>query len=617
MTDEDRKIVADEAIKLSKIIPYSYDEYIEFMKSLMKQHPFSYFSIAKSLRFNALWKDILEKTTFIDNIDNFKPNTATRIFYYINKLTELKKCETCGKDIIKDISPIRHPEHFFCCNRCAQLHDSTIAKTKETKLKNHGDPNWNNMEKNRQTCRDKYGVEYSWQADVTKQKSKETLLRNYGVDHQMRSKEVIEGMKARYKEAHGVEYSFQDPEVLKKIKAKNQENLGVDYPMQNKELHKVMHEHSARTQSTNFYNNVLLNDPQYEVLFPLDEWLEHGGKKDFMHEYLWRCKKCGKEFKSKVMWGSWTYVRCYDCYPVIKDTSIFEKEVADFVQSLGKFQVLNHVRETRQIISPKEIDIVVKDPSGKIVLGIECDGLYWHSAVNGVDKIYHLNKTEACLKKDIQLVHVFEDEWCFKRDIVKSRISSLLGIYNERVFARKCEIKEVSSKEAKKFFDTNHLQGHCNAKVTFGLQYSGEYVAMMSFGMPRKIVNKKNEKDSWELLRFACKLNVNVIGGASKLLSHFEKSFNPKRLTSFADRRWSIGRIYSVLGFTLDHVSEPNYWYLDQSMSKRIYRYAFAKYKLKDLLPKFDPALTEMQNMKENGWTWIWDCGNYVYVKTY
>jgi len=616
MTSEERQIIVDETSKFSSIVPYSYDKYIEFTKSLVKQHPSSYFSILKSIKFNALWKDILEKTSFIDD-SSFKPSTATRTFYYVNKLTEFKKCETCGKDIMKDISPVKPPEHFFCCNRCAQRHESTIAKTKDTKLKNHGDPNWNNMDKNRETCRDRYGVECSWQADSTKKKSKETLMKNYGVDHQMRSKEVVDGMKARYKETHGVECSFQDPEVQEKIKAKNRENLGVDFPMQNKELHKIMHEHSARTQSTNFYNNVLMHDSRYEALFTLDEWLEHGAKKDISHEYLWRCKKCGKEFKCRLMWGAATYARCYDCYPVVRDTSNFEKEVAEFIRSLGKFEVLNHVHETKQVIPPKEIDIVVKDSSGKTVLGVECDGLYWHSAVNGVDKNYHLDKTEACLKKGIQLVHLFEDEWSLKKDIVKSRLASLLGIYKERVFARKCKVIEVAPREAKYFFDANHLQGHCNAKVTFGLHDGDDYVAMMSFGMRRKIVNGKNEEGSWELLRFACKLGVNVIGGASKLLSHFEKIFNPKKLISFADRRWSTGNIYSVLGFTLDHMSELNYWYLDQSMSKRVYRYAFAKYKLKDLLSKFDPTLTEMQNMKANGWTWIWDCGNYVYMKTY
>lgn len=86
---------------------------------------------------------------------------------------------------------------------------------------------------------------------------------------------------------------------------------------------------------------------------------------------------------------------------------------------------------------------------------------------------------------------------------------------------------------------------------------------------------------------------------------------------SYADRRWSSGSLYDALDFKLDHISSPNYWYLDKSFSKRIYRYTFAKYKQKKLLKTFDPDLIELENMKANGYSWIWDCGNYVYVKTY
>lgn len=161
MTREDREIVKNEVNKLKNIKPYSYDAYVEFVKDIIEQHPFSYFSLVKGQRFKTLWNDICEKTQFLDNY--FIPNSATRVFYYANKLNDIKRCETCNEVIAKNISAIKTPLHFFCCNRCAQLHESTIAKTKATKLKNHGDPNWNNMEKNKATCKERYGVEYCTQ----------------------------------------------------------------------------------------------------------------------------------------------------------------------------------------------------------------------------------------------------------------------------------------------------------------------------------------------------------------------------------------------------------------------------------------------------------------------
>ncbi|QQV87837.1 hypothetical protein [Campylobacter phage CJLB-7] len=39
------------------------------------------------------------------------------------------------------------------------------------------------------------------------------------------------------------------------------------------------------------------------------------------------------------------------------------------------------------------------------------------------------------------------------------------------------------------------------------------------------------------------------------------------------------------------------------------------KHKLKDKLEKFDPNLTESENMKLNGYNRVWDCGQGVWIK--
>jgi len=119
----------------------------------------------------------------------------------------------------------------------------------------------------------------------------------------MRSSEVKDGMRQRYKEKHGVDYAFQNPEVQAKINAKMQENYGVDWPMQNEELHKIMHANSVKTQKTNFYNNVVKNSKDLVPLFDVDEWIAHASC-DIDYEFRWRCKKCGKEIKMPLMYGS-------------------------------------------------------------------------------------------------------------------------------------------------------------------------------------------------------------------------------------------------------------------------------------------------------------------------
>jgi hypothetical protein len=66
----------------------------------------------------------------------------------------------------------------------------------------------------------------------------------------------------------------------------------------------------------------------------------------------------------------------------------------------------------------------------------------------------------------------------------------------------------------------------------------------MTFSKPRFNRNYK-----YELVRFASKLGTQVIGGASKLLKYFEINYNPKSIISYADRRYSNGKLYYALGF--------------------------------------------------------------------
>lgn len=93
------------------------------------------------------------------------------------------------------------------------------------------------LEKRKQTCIKKYGVEVSSQANSVKNKFKKTCLKKYGVNHPWKSnkikQEIKETIKNRYGEhkelicqkiketcleRYGVEYSSQIPEVRIKLK---------------------------------------------------------------------------------------------------------------------------------------------------------------------------------------------------------------------------------------------------------------------------------------------------------------------------------------------------------------------------------------------------------------
>jgi hypothetical protein len=284
-----------------------------------------------------------------------------------------------------------------------------------------------------------------------------------------------------------------------------------------------------------------------------------------------------------------------------------EQNVVNFLKEQYHKEIFWHELLNKRIISPLELDVYIPEKK----LAIEFDGLYWHSEESGKDKKYHLNKTELCEKQGIQLIHIFEDEWLMKHDIIKSRLKNLLGIYDKTIYARKCEIKKVDSKLSKEFQEENHIQGSVNAKIHLGLFYKNELISLITFGKCR--FDKKHE---WELLRFCNKLGYHVPGSASKLLKYFEKNYKPKSLVSYADRRWSIGKVYKKLGFKFLHNSNPNYWYFNKNR-KRFSRINFQKYKLKNLLENFDENKTEVENMKANGYNRIFDCGNMVFEKIY
>ncbi|QPX64747.1 putative homing endonuclease [Campylobacter phage F367] len=306
---------------------------------------------------------------------------------------------------------------------------------------------------------------------------------------------------------------------------------------------------------------------------------------------LFECKN-GHTFSREVKSFRKGCVYCPICNPSI---SSFEKEMSEL---LG-----NYISNDYSVLGDKELDFYV--PNHK--LAIECNGdYYWHSEQMGKDKNYHLDKTNKCLEKGIQLLHIFESSWIEKKDIWKSIINNKLGKSN-KIMARKCILKQVSKAEEKEFLESNHLQGFTGSTVCYGLYYRDELVCLMSFGKPRF-----TDKYNWELIRLCTKKNTNVIGGASKLLKHFEKE-NEGSLISYSDRLYSDGSIYKQLGFEFSHFSKPGYFYYKNGT--KYSRQQFMKHKLKDKLEKFDPNLTESENMRLNGYHKVWDCGQGVWIK--
>lgn len=294
---------------------------------------------------------------------------------------------------------------------------------------------------------------------------------------------------------------------------------------------------------------------------------------------------------------------CPTCFPRLTGSSGAEKEVVAFLKSAG----VSIVENDRSILPHgMELDIWIPDKN----IAIEYNGLYWHSeSVSNLAKNLE-NKRKRLAAKGIRLIHIMEDEWIFKPEIVKSRLMQILNIGTKRrIHARKLSITHINSRERDDFLDENHIQGRDIAKIRYGAFDGSDLVAVMTF-KPSNFV-KGGDGSVLELSRFAVSKGCHIPGIASRLFNSFIKEHNPDRVISYADSRWSTGNLYSTLGFKFIHQSKLNYWYFKPNERVRLHRSNFMKHIL--VKNGADASSTEFEIMEGLGYYRIYDCGNSLW----
>jgi len=422
--------------------------------------------------------------------------------------------------------------------------------------------------------------------------------KNWGYKSSAQHPLIIEKRKKTCLKKYGVDSYLKTPGILEKTKITNLRKYGYEHASQNKEIkEKILKSHKIY-----IYNSFKKFQDRIIPMFSIEEFTGCGYDKD----YKWKCVKCGKVFQCNYADGR--VPRCYVCNPKLH--AVEENNLFNFINSLEGVII----DRNRRNLKGKELDIYIPDKK----IAIEYNGIYWHGELaSGKDSTYHLNKTVECEKKGIKLIHIFEDEWLNKKEIVKSRLKHILNKTKYSIGARKCKINLISIDLKNKFLNKYHLQGRDRSSIHLGAFYKNHLIAVMTFSKLRKALGQNNIKNSWELSRFATIKNFTITGVANKILSYFEKNYKPTYIISYADRRWSQGNLYYKLEFKMDHISKPSYWYIKAGIIKRIHRFNFRKNILKNKLSNFDPTKTEWENMQNNKYDRVWDCGNYVFIKTY
>jgi len=474
----------------------------------------------------------------------------------------------------------------------------------------------------------KYGCDNPFQSQEIKQKIADSNLQKYGVVNPTQNEEIRKKQKSTCLEKYGVENPFQSQEIKDKIKRQNINLYGVENSFQRKEVQ----EKQKKTIQKNYKVSHYSKTDEYKEKIINTNLERYGVEQTFMASHIQEQIKqtnlekygvenplANKQVQEKVRQ---TCLELFGVENPMNSPEILSKMISTCIKEYGKFPVgkygktQDEIKEwlnsfgfnfssDYEVLENKEIDLLDKDKK----VGIEYCGLYWHNDTSPEprDRTYHIGKYKNCLKKDVQLLTIFEDEWKSRQDQCKSHIKSILGIYNNKVFARKCKVVEISKEEARRFFDSYHIQGSNSlGLVFFGLFFQDELCAVMSLGRHTRKTDISKKEITLDRLCF--KDGFNVVGGASKLFCQcleWAKIYGYKKVISFSDNRWSLGRVYEKMGFILDEEYGADYSYVEiKNPRKRL-----SKQSQKKSITNCPAELTEHTWAVQRGLARIYDCG--------
>lgn len=528
------------------------------------------------------------------------------LYCYYNNIKEHPKCPICGKET--KFLYISFGYQKFCGNKCSMASEDTQNKLKNTCLERFGVEHAAQNESIKKKIVDNAITKYGGMGNASEsslKKYQETCLERYGDTSPSRTEIIKNKIIQNTIFKHGG-MGNGSPKSFAKFKQSCLEKYGDENPMHITEI-------KLKLKKTN--NEKLLKNN--ENILNVEE-IE--GSRIYTckcpHPECNKCSEKTYKIESHRYWGR-RYNNTEPCTNLIPHRQVFSSgtSIELFVQSILDEYNIQYETNNRTLISPKELDIYIPSKN----LAIECNGVFWHSLKKKPSN-YHIKKFQECQEKDVQLITLWEDWIRNKPNIVKSILLSKLGLIKDKIYARKCVIKDVSYNDSVKFLEENHIQGKTGSSIRYGLYYNNELVSLMTFGKQKGGQGPKGKK-SWELSRFCNKLNTNIIGGASKLFKHFLKEHPNENVISYSSNDISNGHLYKTLGFQSDKKPIKIYWYVHKISYDRVHRSVFMKNNIvrMGLKESNDSSWTEREVTYELGFLPLYDSGltKWVYKDYY
>jgi len=463
-------------------------------------------------------------------------------------------CELCGKQFEYD--PHREPNKT-CSDECryilAQQHTdkaAAIQHQKENLQAKYGEGVENPfqipgvIDKIKETNKQKYGVEWYTQTDDYIKKYANTVRRKYGVRYHLQSPQVIAKRIDTVRDRYGVDNVFQSEKIKSKIKQTSKQKYGVEHPIQSQKVKAKLIQTNQNKYGANSYTaswnhrESIMVDPSKSENYkqflsdPEDFISAHFDHKPNIAEL--KVTLGVSEHSIEV------FLTNEDKLDLVehKVFSYFEEELIAILKDIKPdLEIQQH---NRFLISPYELDVYLPEYN----VAIEMNPTGTHNSTytaygdTPLPSTYHKMKTDLCEASGIHLFHIFGYEWAHKKNIITSMLRNILGC-SDKIHASKCKCCKVSSEEAKKFLENNHLKGYSDSNIHYGLYNQDELIQVIAI----------KHTDRYEITRLASKLNTCVVGGASKLFKQFISEYSPTDIITTSDRAYASSKLYYTLGF--------------------------------------------------------------------
>jgi len=213
----------------------------------------------------------------------------------------------------------------------------------------------------------------------------------------------------------------------------------------------------------------------------------------------------------------------------------------------------------------------------------------------------YVSKINNCQEENKLTIRLWQDIYQSNRQVVNSRILALLG-KSERIYARTTSIRSITQPVLAEFLNLNHLNKAANCKFKYGLFVANRLVAVAAFGRSCPIQHDGRTYISHELIRYCSLINHTIVGGLSKLISHFVKTQKPQHLMTYVDREWSQGKSYLQMGFQVESITAHKIFWIGPDNKQRIDSLSLSQN-------------IARQELTKKGWQCVENLGNIKLVK--